>query len=114
MADEPSNGELWRLIEAMRGDVREDMTQINVQLGKLVSSELYLADKARIERDISGLTSTVDKLASKQQQDIDAVNRQRLADVERVTQTRRFLLASVLIPLLGLVLPVVLFLAGGK
>lgn len=114
MTDEPSNGELWRLIEAMRGDVREDMAQINVQLGKLVSSELYLADKARIERDISGLSSTVDKLATKQQQDIDAVNRQRVADAERVTQTRRWLVASVIIPLLGLVLPVILFMAGGK
>ncbi|MFD8777511.1 hypothetical protein [Streptomyces sp. NPDC059916] len=103
MADEPSNGELWRLIEAMRGDVRDDMGQINTRLDKLVSADVYAVEKAAMAKDISDLGDEVQR-----------IKRMREQDVERVTQTRRFLVASVIIPLLGLVLPVVLFLAGGK
>lgn len=103
MADEPSTGELWRLIEGMRGDLRDDMGQINQRLDRLVSADVYAVEKASMAKDITELGQAVEN-----------IKRQREQDVERVTQTRRWLVASVLIPLIGLVLPVVLFLAGGK
>lgn len=103
MADEPSNGELWRLIEAMRGDVRDDMGLINARLDRLVSADVYAVEKAAMTKDINDLGEAV-----------KGIQRQREQDAERVTQTRRWVVASVIIPLVGLVLPVVLFLAGGK
>jgi hypothetical protein len=103
MADEPSNGELWRLIEAMRGDFRDDMAQFLVHLGRLVSADVYAVEKAALAKDIADLVKVV-----------EAMQAQRQADADRITQTRRWLVASVIIPLLGLVLPVVLFMAGGK
>lgn len=103
MADEPTNGELWRLIETMRSDFRDDMSQIQVHLGRLVSADVYAVEKAAIAKDIADLVKVV-----------DAMQAQRQADADRITQTRRWLVASVIIPLLGLVLPVVLFVAGGK
>lgn len=103
MADEPSNGELWRLI-----------SQMNTRLDRLVSAEVYAVEKNSITRDIGELTSLVQQLATKQQQDMEKVQQQRNEDANRVTQTRRWLIACVIIPLLGLVLPVVLFLSGGK
>lgn len=103
MADEPSNGELWRLIEAMRGDVRDDMGTINARLDRLVSADVYAVEKAAMAKDIADLVKVV-----------EGMQQQRQADADRVTQTRRWLVASVIIPFLGLVLPVVLFMAGGK
>jgi len=103
MADEPSNGELWRLIEAMRGDVRDDMGLINARLDRLVSADVYAVEKAAMTKDINELGEAV-----------KGIQRQRDQDAERVNQTRRWVVASVIIPLVGLVLPVVLFLAGGK
>lgn len=103
MADEPTNGELWRLIETMRSDVRDDMAQIHVQLGRVVSADVYAVEKAATAKDISEVVKVV-----------EAMQRQRQADAERITQTRRWLVACVIIPLLGLILPVVLFIAGGK
>lgn len=103
MADEPSNGELWRLIETMRGDVRDDMSLINTRLDRLVSADVYAVEKAAMAKDINDLGEAV-----------KGMQRQRDLDAERVTQTRRWVVASVIIPLVGLVLPVVLFLAGGK
>jgi hypothetical protein len=103
MADEPTNGELWRLIETMRGDVRDDMAQIHVHLGRLVSADVYAVEKAATAKDIADLVKVVEGMQA-----------QRQADADRITQTRRWLVASVIVPLLGLVLPVVLFMAGGK
>jgi hypothetical protein len=112
--DEPSLGELGRLIQALRGDVRDDMAQINARLDRLVSADVYAVEKAAMAKDIADVTKVVEQLAAKQERDVAAIHDQRAQDANRVTQTRRWLLASVVIPLLGLVLPVVLFLAGGK
>lgn len=114
MTDEPSLGELGRLIQALRGDVRDDMAAINARLDRLVSIDVYTVEKAAMTKDIADLTKDVEQLAAKQNQDIAAFQDQRQKDVDRVTQTRRWVVASVVIPLLGLVLPIVLFMAGGK
>jgi hypothetical protein len=103
MADEPSLGELGRLIQALRGDVRDDMAQINGRLDRLVSADVYAVEKAAMSKQIDDLAKVV-----------DALQRQRQTDADRVTQTRRWMVASVIVPLLGLILPVVLFMAGGK
>ena len=114
MNDDPSLGELGRLIQAMRSDVRDNLGQINARLDRLVSLDVYTVEKAAMSKDITDLTKDVEQLAIKQQQDVEKINRQRVEDANRVTQTRRWLVASVLIPLLGLILPVIMFLAGGK
>lgn len=103
MADEPSLGELGRLIQLMRGDIRDDMAQINSRLDRMVSTDVYGVEKAALERSIADL-----------KKDVEDVQTARVRDAERVTQTRRWLFASVVIPVLGLILPVVFFLAGGK
>lgn len=114
MTDEPSLGELGRLIQSLRGDVRDDMAQINARLDRLVSMDVYTVEKAAMTKDIADLTKDVEQLAAKQHQDIAAIQDQRQKDADRVTQTRRWVVASVIIPLLGLVLPIILFMAGGK
>ncbi|MEU9849273.1 hypothetical protein [Streptomyces sp. NPDC047985] len=103
MADEPSLGELGRLIQLMRGDIRDDMAQINARLDRMVSTDVYGVEKAALERDIADLKKGVEGMQA-----------QRAADADRVTQTRRWLFASVVIPVLGLMLPIFFFLADGK
>ncbi|MFG3244192.1 hypothetical protein [Streptomyces sp. NPDC048157] len=103
MADEPSLGELGRLIQLMRGDIRDDMAQINSRLDRMVSTDVYGVEKAALEREIADV-----------KKDVESVKAQRTADAERVTQTRRWMFASVVVPVLGLIIPIVFFLAGGK
>lgn len=110
---EPSLGELGRLIRALRDDVREDMQAINQRLDKLVSADVYAVEKAAMAKDISDLTKTVEQLKAKQERDMASVAEQRIQDANRVTQTRRWLVASVIIPFLGLCIPLILFLASG-
>lgn len=103
MADEPSLGELGRLIQLMRGDIRDDMAQINSRLDRMVSTDVYGVEKAATERQISDL-----------RKDLESVQAQRAADANRVTQTRRYMVASVIIPILGFVIPLVIVIVGGK
>jgi hypothetical protein len=112
--DEPTLGELGRLIQLLRGDVREDMQLINARLDKLVSADVYTAEKAAMAKDISDLGKDLEQLAARHDRDVAAIQEQRAQDAIRVTQTRRYMVASVIIPLLGLVIPVILFLMGGK
>ncbi|MFI0156242.1 hypothetical protein [Streptomyces lydicus] len=101
MADEPSLGELGRLIQALRGDIRDDMAQINARLDRMVSTDVYTVEKAGLVKEISDLAKDVEALAA-----------QRSQDAERVTQTRRWMVASVIIPLVGIVLPLIMMLRG--
>lgn len=103
MPDEPSLGELGRLIQLLRGDIRDDMAQINARLDRMVSTDVYTVEKAGLSKEISDLAKAVETMQT-----------QRTQDADRVTQTRRWMVASVIIPVLGLVLPVIFFLTGGK
>ncbi|MFE1949937.1 hypothetical protein ACFW9D_05645 [Streptomyces sp. NPDC059524] len=103
MADEPSNGELGRLIESMRGDFHHTLGQLNARLDRLVSADVYAVEKAALAKDIGDL----DK-------EVQGIKRQREQDAQQITQTRRWLVASVIIPMIGLALPVILFLVGGN
>lgn len=113
MVDEPSLGELGRLIQALRGDVRDDMAGINARLDRLVSIDVYAVEKAALVKDISDLEKTVQQLTAKQERDVAAAQEQRVQDTDRITQTRRWL-AGAVISLLGILIPVILFMAGGK
>ena len=113
MSDEPTLGELGRLIQALRGDVRDDMLSINQRLDRLVSLDVYTVEKAALSKDLAELTKVVGHLADKHEQDVKALRDQRDKDADRVTQTRRWMVGTVLIPLLGLILPVIIFLVGG-
>jgi hypothetical protein len=113
VSDEPTLGELGRLIQALRGDVRDDMAQINTRLDRLVSIDVYTVEKAALTKDIIDLAEVVRRLSEKQERDVAAIHNQRTQDADRVTQTRRWLVGAV-ISLLSLVVPVILFVVGGK
>ncbi|BCK73994.1 hypothetical protein Srufu_079470 (plasmid) [Streptomyces libani subsp. rufus] len=101
MADEPSLGELGRLIQALRGDIRDDMAQINARLDRMVSTDVYTVEKAGLVKEIADVAKEVEGLQA-----------MRERDTERVTQTRRWMVASVIVPLIGIVLPLIVMLRG--
>lgn len=101
MADEPSLGELGRLIQALRGDIRDDMAGINARLDRMVSNDVYTVEKAGLVKEIADVAKEVEVLQA-----------QRERDAERVTQTRRWMVASVIVPLIGIVLPLMVMLRG--
>lgn len=78
MADEPSNGELGRLIQAMRTDMREDMELLNRRLDKVVPMDVYTIEKTSLSERVTSLEA------------------QREKDAERLVATRRWMIATVI------------------
>ena len=101
MPDEPSNGELGRLIQSVKGDLRDDIQQINARLDQMVSRDVYAVEKAAQTKEIRDLEKSVEDLQT-----------QREKDVERVTQTRHWFIAAVVIPLLGIAIPLFMAMRG--
>lgn len=92
MADEqPTNGELGRLIEAMRADMREDMGALHQRLDKAVPLDVYTIEKQAAAEKMAAVNDRV-----------TAVEQQREKDSERVVQTRRWMIGVVITVLIGL------------
>lgn len=87
--DEPTNGELGRLIQSLRDDVREDLGHLNQRLDKVVPLDVYSIEKNTLTARITALEAAREK------------------DADRLTATRRWVIGTVitvvvaLLPYLG-------------
>ncbi|MFD9150601.1 hypothetical protein ACFWDF_25660 [Streptomyces diastaticus] len=95
MADEPTLGEVVRRFEDRLTDVRDDIQQLGQRIDKKVSQDVY-------DLRHEALTARVATLEAKREQ-----------DAERLVATRRWLVGAVVVPLIGVLLPVIIMLAGG-
>jgi hypothetical protein len=88
VTDEPTNGELGRLIQSLRTEFREDLGQLNTRLDKVVPLDVYTIEKTAMTERIT------------------AIEQGREKDTERITATRRWIIgtlvtvAAVLLPYL--------------
>ncbi|MFD9225370.1 hypothetical protein ACFWDI_36420 [Streptomyces sp. NPDC060064] len=73
-----SNGELGRLIQSLREDMREDMGQLNARLDKVVPVDVYTIEKTTITERVTALETHREK------------------DAERLVATRRWMLGVVI------------------
>jgi hypothetical protein len=95
VADEPTVGEVVRRFEDRFTDVRDDIQQLGLTLEKKVDERLYnLRHEALTAR-----VATLETLREK--------------DAERIVATRRWLIGAVIVPLVGILLPVIILLTKG-
>jgi hypothetical protein len=93
--DEPTLGEVVRRFEDRFTDVRDDIAQIGRRLDDKVDQKLYdLRHEALASR-----VSTLETLREK--------------DTEKLVATRRWLIGAVIVPLVGILLPVIILLTRG-
>ena len=95
MPDEPTLGELQRRMEQQFAYLKEDIGDFSVRLDRKVDMEIYnLRQEALMAR-----VTTLETLREK--------------DAERIVATRRWLIGAVIVPLIGVLLPVVILLIQG-
>ncbi|MEU7240347.1 hypothetical protein [Streptomyces sparsogenes] len=95
MSDEPTLGEVVRRFEDRLADVRDDIKQLGDRIDTKVSQEVYdLRHEALASR-----VTTLETLREK--------------DAERLVATRRWLIGAVIVPLVGVLLPVIIMLMQG-
>lgn len=96
MPDEPTLGELARRFEDRLTDVRDDIQQLGRRMDDKVDQKVYdLRHEALASR-----VTTLETLREK--------------DAERIVATRRWLIGAVIVPLVGILLPVILLLTRGS
>jgi hypothetical protein len=95
VADDPTLGEVVRRFEDRFVDVRDDIAQLGRRMDEKVDQRIYdLRHEALAVR-----VATLETLHEK--------------DAEKLVATRRWLIGAVIVPLVGILLPVILLLARG-
>lgn len=95
MPDEPTLGEIQRRMDQAFLDLKDDMREFNVRLDRKVDMEIYnLRHEALLAR-------------------VTALEALREKDTEKIVATRRWLVGAVIVPLIGVLLPVIIMLAQG-
>lgn len=95
MADEPTLGELQRRMEQRFADLKEDIGDFNAGLARKVDMEIYILRHENLMARVTTLET------------------QREKDVEKLIATRRWLVGAVIVPLIGVLLPVIILLIQG-
>lgn len=96
MPEEPTLGEVVRRFEDRFTDVRDDIQQLGRRMDEKVDQRIYdLRHEALTQR-----VSTLETLREK--------------DAEKLVATRRWLIGAVIVPLIGIMLPVILLLVRGS
>jgi hypothetical protein len=95
VADEPTLGEVVRRFEDRFTDIRDDIQQLGRRMDDKVDQKLYdLRHEALAAR-----VATLETLREK--------------DTEKLVATRRWLIGAVIVPLIGILMPVIILLTRG-
>lgn len=95
MADEPTIGEIVRRFDDRITDVRDDIRQLAQSMDSKVSREVYVLQHDALVARVTALEALREK------------------DTEKIVATRRWLIGAVIVPLVGVLLPVILMLTQG-
>jgi hypothetical protein len=110
VADEPTPAEVTRRLDDFKDDVREDLRELRARFDRTVASDVYTADnRARDERE-GALAARVKELEDQR----DAAERRSEDSKRRLAESRRWLIAAVLLPLGTAIAEIVITLRGGK
>jgi hypothetical protein len=95
MPNEPTLGEVQRRVEQGFIDLKDDMREFSARLDSKVDMQIYnLRHEALMAR-----VTTLEAMREK--------------DAEKLVATRRWLIGAVIVPLVGVLLPVILMLTQG-
>lgn len=96
MPDELTLGELARRLDERTTDIRDDIKTLSVEMGKKVDQKVY-----DLRHDaLAARVATLETLREK--------------DAEKLVATRRWLIGAVIVPLVGILLPVIILLTRGS
>jgi hypothetical protein len=95
MPDEPTLGEIQRRMEQAFNDLKEDMLEYSRRLDTKVDMQIYNLRHESLAARIAALEVLREK------------------DAEKIVATRRWLIGAVIVPMIGILLPVILMLMQG-
>ncbi|WP_037576826.1 hypothetical protein [Phaeacidiphilus oryzae] len=94
MPDELTLGELGRRLADMHGDLKEDIKTLSGRVDGKVSADVLALQQAAQDERHKALAERVTSMEAA-----------RAADARRIHETRRWLIAAVIIPILAIIIP---------
>lgn len=100
MPEEPSNGELGRLIGALQSRLDSRFGELNARLDKVVSLDVYTIQTTYVEQRLSQLQADLQRCSDKYEQLEDAFEQYQRDEAKRREAERQQRLYSAIIPVL--------------
>jgi hypothetical protein len=98
--EEPSNGELGRLIQALQQDLNRRMDTLNQRFGDFVQQGVYDANSRYITDTLARVQTELQQVRSERNQLEDAFEQYQREEVRRRETERQTRLYSAIIPVL--------------
>jgi Skp family chaperone for outer membrane proteins len=98
--EEPSNGELGRLIGALQNRLDSRFGELNSRLDKVVSLDVYTIQTTYVEQRLSQLQSDLQRCVDRYEQLEDAFEQYQRDEAKRRETERQQRLYSAIIPVL--------------
>lgn len=121
MTTEPSAWELKRALEALDRGMRDGFAQANARLDKLVSQDAFQAEQRRVEDRLAALAVAVAnekadrvKADEEEKRDREAGDAQQQIQLDKFAGSFRWLFASMVIPIVCVILAWLLARGGIK
>ncbi len=100
MAEEPSNGELGRLIAGLESRIGTSFAELNSRLDKVVTLDVYTIQVTHFEQRLSHLQADLQQVRTERDTLEDAFEQYQLAERDRREAERQKRLYQAVIPVL--------------
>ena len=100
MPEDPSNGELGRLIGALQNRLDSRFGELNARLDKVVSLDVYTIQATHVDQRLSELQSAIAAIRTERDQLEDAFEAYQRDETKRREAERQQRLYSAIIPVL--------------
>ncbi|MFI5973494.1 hypothetical protein [Streptomyces sp. NPDC051452] len=98
MTDEPSNGELGRLIGSLQQSLDNRFSELNSRLDKMVSLDVYTIQTTHVEQRISQLQADIQRCGTESAQLEDAFEAYQRDEAKRRDAERQARLYQLIVP----------------
>jgi hypothetical protein len=96
--DEPSNGELGRLIGALRSTLDSRFGELNARLDKVVSLDVYTIQTTYVDQRLSQLQTDVQRLRDEREQLEHDFEQYQIGERDRRERERQSRLYQLIVP----------------
>lgn len=98
MPEEPTNGELGRLISTLQTSLDNRFAELNSRLDKMVSLDVYTIQTTHVEQRLAQLQADIQRLASERAQLEDEFEAYQRREAERRETERQARLYQLIVP----------------
>lgn len=104
MADEPTIGEVARRLEAVNGDLKDDLRSVDRRLDGKVSTDVLRLEQEAQDHVVQGLLQRITAIEEARRKEAEQADADRRAAAAQRASDRRLALTALVVPVLLVIL----------